>query len=235
MTEEPKKLMVVTAHPDDAEFSCGGSVAKWSREGWEVTYVISTNGDKGSSDREMTSERLVPIREKEQRAAAAVLGVKEVVFLGYPDGSLEDTPEFRGEIVRQIRRVRPDRVVAMDPYRWIRRYIHHRDHRITGIATLDAVFPYARDHLHYPEHIAEGLEPHIVKELLLSGTSEPNLWEDISDYFELKIKALRCHESQVGHRPPEEFKERLKQMATQAGAGASLPMAEAFRRVELTF
>lgn len=236
MTEpQDRRIMVIMAHPDDAEFSCGGTVAKWVAEGWEVIYVVCTNGDKGSGDLEMTSERLAQIREKEQRAAAAVLGVKEVLFLGYPDGGLEDTPAFRGRIVRLLRQYRPFRVVTMDPLRWFRRYIHHRDHRICGQVTLDAVFPYARDRLHYPELMAEGLTPHIVQEVYLSGSEEADTWVDISDVFELKLRALRCHQSQVGNRPEPEFEERLRQMAGLTGAPANLPLAEAFRKVELRF
>lgn len=226
-------IMVVMAHPDDTEFSCGGSVAKWSREGKEVIYVICTNGDKGSSDPAMTSERLAKIREQEQREAAEILGVKEVVFLAYPDGGLEDTSAFRGQIVRLLRRYRPQRVVTQDPYRRLRRMAQHRDHRITGIVTLDAIFPYARDRLHYPEHIAEGLSPHHVEEVYLSGSDEPEVWVDISDVFEQKAAALRCHRSQVGQGSLEEFKERVRRMGATAGEPAGLPLAEAFGRIVL--
>ena len=236
MTEaENRRIMVVMAHADDAEFSSAGTVAKWVREGFEVIYVLCTNGDKGSSDPEMTSERLAVIRQEEQRNAAAVLGVSEVVFLGHPDGGLEDTPAFRGEVVRLIRKYRPFRVVTMDPLRWFRRYIHHRDHRVCGVVTLDAVFPYARDRLHYPEHLAEGLTPHIVHEVYLSGSEDADTWIDISDTFELKLKALHCHVSQVGKRPPEEFETRVREMAATTGAAAKLPLAEAFRKIELRF
>lgn len=234
---EPKdqRIMVVMAHPDDAEFACGGSVAKWTAEGHEVVYVVCTNGDKGSSDPEMTSERLTQIREGEQRAAAAVLGVKEVVFLRHPDGGLEDTPAFRGQIVRLLRQYRPFRVVTMEPLRWYRRFIHHRDHRVCGQVTLDAVFPYARDRLHYPEHLAEGLPIHKVAEVYLSGSEEADTRIDISDVIELKFKALQCHVTQVGKRPVAEFEERLRQMAALAGAPANLPLAEAFCKIELRF
>jgi LmbE family N-acetylglucosaminyl deacetylase len=136
MTTKPAQVMVVTPHPDDAEYGVAGTVARWAKEGKEIVYVVCTNGDKGTDNANMKPEEVAQIREKEQRAAANVLGVREVVFLGYPDQSLEDTPEFRKELVRVIRIYRPITVVTADPYR---RYIWHRDHRITGQVTLDAI------------------------------------------------------------------------------------------------
>jgi len=142
MTLKPAQVMVFTPHPDDAESAVAGSVARWIREGKDVIYVVCTNGDKGTSDINMKPEELARIREQEQLAAAEVLGVREVIFLRYPDQALEDTPEFRKEIVRLIRVYQPETVVTVDPYR---RYLGHRDHRITGQVVLDAIFPYARD------------------------------------------------------------------------------------------
>ena len=139
---ETSDIMVISAHPDDAEFGSAGAVAKWIREGRRVVYVVCTSGDKGSNDPNMTPEQLAKIRENEQEDAAAVLGVSDVVFLRYPDQELEDTPHFRKAIVRQIRIFKPEMILTSDPYR---RYIWHRDHRIVGQVTLDAVFPYARD------------------------------------------------------------------------------------------
>ena len=138
------RVMVITPHPDDAEYGVAGTVARWTREGNDVIYVVCTNGDKGTNDATMKPEVLARIREQEQLAAAKLLGVREVIFLHYPDQALEDTPKFRKEIVRLIRMYQPGTVVTTDPYR---RYIWHRDHRITGQATLDAVFPYARTFL----------------------------------------------------------------------------------------
>ncbi|MDO8635999.1 MAG: PIG-L deacetylase family protein, partial [Dehalococcoidia bacterium] len=192
-----EKILVVCPHPDDGEFGAAGTIAKWSDEGKEVFYVICTNGDKGSSDPNMTSERLAKIRRQEQQAAADVLGVKEVVFLDYPDGGLEDTPQFRGDIVRLIRYFKPKVLLTSDPYR---KYIWHRDHRITGRVALDAVFPYARDRLSYPEHEAAGLSPHKVEEIYCWSSDEPNVCIDISATFERKLKSLQCHISQVGGR-----------------------------------
>nr|MBC8275724.1 PIG-L family deacetylase [Chloroflexota bacterium] len=140
--------MVFTAHADDAEYGIAGTVTKWTREGKEVIYVVCTNGNKGSDDTEMKPERLAGIREQEQLAAAKLLGVNEVIFLRHEDQSLEDTPDFRKEFVRLIRTHRPEIVATSDPYR---RYIWHRDHRITGHVVLDAVFPYARDRWAYPD------------------------------------------------------------------------------------
>ncbi len=230
--EDKKVVMVVTAHPDDSEFAAAGTMAKWVREEWEVIYVVCTNGDKGSSDPDMTSERLAKIRKQEQREAAKVLGISEVVFLGHPDGGLEDTPVFRGELVRLIRKYRPDIVMTHDPYR---RYMGHRDHRITGIVTLDAIFPYARDHLSYPEHKAEGLKPYKVREVYLLGSEEPDTFVDISETFALKMKAVSCHVSQVGEHS-DDWENWVKQRAERAaavGQSRGIPLAEAFRRIEI--
>ena len=224
-------VMVVTPHPDDAEFGTAGTVASWVKQGREVVYVVCTNGDKGSSDPDMTSERLAQIRRQEQQKAANILGVKEVIFLDYPDGELEDTPAFRGELVRLIRKYRPDVVITSDPYR---RYLWHRDHRITGTVTLDAIFPYARDHLSYPEHIAEGLAPHRVKEVYLWGAEEPDTYIDITETFDIKMAALNCHASQVGQYM-ELLAQRVKERAEKMGQKEGFPLAEAFRRIEITY
>lgn len=226
-----KRVMVVTPHPDDAEFGAAGTAALWIRQGREVVYVVCTNGDKGSSDPKMTSERLAQIRQQEQKEAASVLGVSQVVFLGYPDGFLENTAEFRGELVRQIRQYRPHVVMTADPYR---KYLWHRDHRITGRATLDAIFPLARDHLSYPKQIAEGLAPHKVKEVYLWASEEPDTFIDISQTFSLKLAALGCHVSQVG-RDFERLKQRVKERASELGQSHGIPLAEAFRRLEIIY
>ena len=224
-------VLVVTPHPDDAEYGVAGTVARWTNEGRTVVYVVCTNGDKGTSDREVKPENLIKIREKEQIAAANLLGVKEVIFLGYPDQGLEETPRFRKDIVKQIRRFRPETVVTADPYR---RYIWHRDHRITGRVTLDAVFPYARDHLSYPDLLEEGLEPHKVKEVLLWASENINHRLDITDTFPLKLNALREHKSQVGHIPRQELEGYLRGRAIQLSEGESFQLAEGFHREEIT-
>ena len=158
VTEVPDRAMVIFAHPDDAEIGSGGVIARWAAAGCEVTYVLCTNGSAGTADRSLTPEELVDRRAAEQRAAADFMGVKNLVMLPHPDGGLEDTREFRGDIVRAIRTYRPHTVFAHDPYRF--RGFQHRDHRAVGIVTTDAVYPFARDHLHFPEHIVrEGLDP----------------------------------------------------------------------------
>lgn len=228
-SKKPKRALVVVAHPDDAEFLCGGTVARWCAEGYEVTYLLLTSGDKGSHDPKMTRQKLGEIREKEQRAAGKALGVKECVFLGYPDGFLEDTAELRGQIVREIRRCRPHVAITWDPYR---QGHNHRDHRVAGQATMDALYPLSRSHLYYPEHLAEGLKEHGVKEALLAGTDRPNYHVDVSDYLEVRIKALKCHKSQIGRYPVREMRKRIRERLAEVGKEAGMEMAEAFHRVE---
>ena len=222
-------VLVIMPHPDDSEFGCAGTVARWTRDGKRVVYVIITNGDKGTSDRSLPSEKLVVIRQAEQREAARVLGVADVIYLGYPDQGLEDSSELRKDIVRQIRLHRPDIVVTVDPYR---RYIWHRDHRITGQVVLDAVYPYARDHLAYPDMLAEGLEPHKVKEMYFTASEDVNYRSDITDTFELKMQALACHKSQVGDRIPE-LREGLLHRAEDMAEGQDFKLAEAFHYIDL--
>lgn len=227
---EPADIMVVTPHPDDAEFGVAGSVAHWVRDGKQVIYVVCTSGDKGTSDPDVKPEELAKVREEEQRAAAKLLGVREVVFLGYPDQSLEDTPEFRKEIVRVIRQYKPDTVVTADPYR---RYLWHRDHRITGRVVLDAVFPYARDLYAYPDLTEEGLEPHKVTEVLLWASEEPNFSSDITDTFDIKMAALACHKSQIGDNINPEMIERVREMGQRQAEGEEFELGEAFYRAEM--
>jgi LmbE family N-acetylglucosaminyl deacetylase len=179
----------------------------------------------------MQPERLAQIRIREQRDAAKILGVSEVAFLKYDDQSLEDTPEFRKEIVRVIRTYRPFLVAAPDPYR---KYIWHRDHRITGQVVLDAVFPYARDRLAYPDLIQDGLEPHKVKELLFWGADQPNYYIDISNTYALKLAALNCHQSQIG-KFPREWEEAYRSVHAMHAKDRDYELAEAFYRVEISW
>lgn len=224
-----RKVLLIFAHPDDAEFACGGSIARWCAEGCEVNYVLATSGDAGSHDLEMTNERLISIREEEQREAARVLGARECVFLRYRDGFVEDTAEFRGQIVRQIRIFRPDVVVTWDPFRTT---FNHRDHRLTGQAALDAVYPLARSHLSYVEHIQEGLEPHRVPEALLAGPTDPNFYVDVSSHLETKIAALLHHKTQTERFPAKELRERMRERMAATGREVGFELAEAFRRIE---
>ena len=230
--KDKKLIMVVAAHPDDPEFGAGGTVAKFVMEGWQAIYVICTNGDKGTQDLNMTSEKLAKIREQEQKNAARVLGVSEVVFLRYPDGELVDGPEFRGKLVRLIRKYRPDIVITHDPNR---KYMGHHDHRVTGIVCMDAVFPYSRDHLFYPEHKAQGLMPHKVGEVYLTGSEEPNIFVDISETFTMKVKAISCHVSQVGNHTNDwaRWVKGRKKQALTMGKEHGIPLAEAFHTIEI--
>jgi len=232
MEEVPQRVLVVTPHPDDAEVWCGGTVARWIKEGAEVYYVLCTDGGKGTFDRQVSSQDLALIREADQRESAKILGVKEIVVLGHPDGELEDTDTFRRELVRQIRLVRPDVVICPEPYR--RNLAWHRDHRIAGQVALDAVFPYARDHLHLRElWEEEGLEPHKTGTVLLWGTEQPDTHMDIGDSLELKIRALAVHHSQMSGRSQAEVAEFVRERAADDGAGQDYNYAEAFRK--LTF
>jgi LmbE family N-acetylglucosaminyl deacetylase len=224
--------MVIAPHPDDAEFGVAGTVARWTTVGKRVVYVICTSGEKGTSDRAAKPEQLAAVRQEEQRAAANVLGVSDVLFLGYPDQGLEDTPAFRKDIVRMIRTYRPGIVATADPYR---RYIWHRDHRITGQVVLDAVYPFARDHLAYPDLLEEGLEPHKVQMVLFWGADEINYRSDITDTFDLKLAALLCHESQVKGFISPDIGNWLRTRCRAMAEGENFELAEGFHRVEITW
>ena len=223
-----KRGMVIVAHPDDAEFGCSGTVAKWCRDGMEVVQVICTDGSKGSSDPNMTSAELAEIRMREQRNAARVLGVKEVVFLGYEDAMLVPTLELRRDITREIRRHRPQVVICPSPVRSLTDgpYIGHPDHIAAGEAALAAVFPTARDRLTFPELLEEGLEPHNVEEVLITDRSNADTWIDVSEVIEVAIKALQQHESQVGHFDVAKGMRRWRSMT---GESKDMAYAESFK------
>ena len=232
VTEVPDRAMVVFAHPDDAEIGSGGVIGRWVAAGCEVTYVLCTNGQAGTADRSLTSEQLVEQRAAEQRAAADFMGVKNVVMLGHPDGGLEDTREFLGDVVRAIRKYRPHTVFVHDPYRI--KGFQHRDHRKAGIVTTDAVYPYARDHLHFPEHMAEGLEPHKVRELWYWGMDEPDVIVDVTDSIDRQIAALIRHESQMpGFNVPagQTIGDRVKKNAADQAQGYGFQYGAVFRRL----
>jgi LmbE family N-acetylglucosaminyl deacetylase len=222
--EGPARAMVIVAHPDDAEFLCGGTVAKWCAEGWDVFYVLVTGGDKGTHDPSMHPEKLAAIREEEQRAACRVLGVKEVILLGYPDGFTVDEHELRGQIVRLLRLYRPDVVITWDAFR---HSFNHRDHRNVGTVTADAIYPLVRDRLFYPQHEEEGLESHQVNEILLAGSDNPDYTVDITAHWEKKVDAILCHTSQIGGRTKEEFLRDRRERDEREGTA---PMEEKFRR-----
>ncbi|MFH1141101.1 MAG: PIG-L deacetylase family protein [Chloroflexota bacterium] len=228
--EEPyRRGMVVVAHPDDAEFGCSGTVAKWCRDGMEVVYVIVTDGSKGTSDREIAPKELSEMRRREQVAAGKVLGLKDVVFLAHPDAYLQPTLEVRRDIVREIRRYRPDILITQSPVRNLsgNGYLGHPDHFAAGEATLSAVYPAARDHLTFPELLKEGLDPHKVREVLIQGHEHPDKWIDVSGTIEIAIQALNTHTSQVEGR---EIAERMRQWRREAGKDHGMEYAEAFKQ-----
>lgn len=203
MTEEALKIervLGVFAHPDDPEFFAGATFARWAALGAEITFVIATNGDKGSADPEMTSAHLAEIREEEEKAAAGALGVKEVIFLRYPDGELTPNLALRRDIVRIIRMTRPDVVVTTDPtvYWYGTRGINHPDHRAIGVSTFEAVFPTARDRLNFLElERDEGLAVHKTPLVYVAGAAEPTTKVDVTDFVDIKLASLRCHVSQI--------------------------------------
>lgn len=211
MSTESQRILVVLAHPDDPEFFCGATLAKWAREGKEIRYFLLTCGDKGSNDPAMTPEMVSAVRQAEQRAAAKVIGAKDVVFLSYRDGELVNTLDVRREIVREIRRFKPQVVVTSDPTTYFpgNAWISHVDHRTVGAAVLDAVSPAAGCRMYFPELLKEGLEPHSPTEIWLSLTNEPNESVDVTNMIDIKIAALLEHKSQI-KESPEEFARHIK-------------------------
>jgi LmbE family N-acetylglucosaminyl deacetylase len=213
------------AHPDDPDFSCAGTSARWAAEGHVVVWVLITNGDKGSDDRTIPGHELVRIREEEQRASAAMLGVKECIFMGREDGMLVPDLDLRREIVRIIRTLKPHVVVCPDPTQWFmgKEYINHPDHRAAGAAVLEALMPAARNHRVFPELLTEGLEPHKVEEVYVANARDSDTFIDITDYIDLKIEALRCHKSQVSDW--EELEEAIKSWNSEDGKKHDPPVA----------
>jgi len=231
-----KTVLVVGAHPDDNDFGAGATVAKAARQNAEVLYLIATTGQRGSSDETMTPERLSDTRKKEQKNAASVLGVREVHFLDYVDGELIPDIRLKEQVVKYIRRYRPDIVFTMDPSFFYFKnlgFVNHSDHRAIGEATLDACYPLARDLLSFPEHVKIGLNPHKVKELLLHSfvPENANFYVDVTDTFDIKIKALSLHKSQVSDI--QKIEERMRDRAEAAGRLGGCRYAEAFVRLHL--
>lgn len=225
-------VLALFAHPDDTEFVCGGTLALWAQAGRRLVYAFCTDGSKGSSDPDMTPQRLIRTRQAEQRAAARALGCEEVVFLPYPDAMLEPTLDLRRDFVRLIRRYTPEIVVCFDPeVFYIGNYIQHPDHRVSGEVALAAVFPTARDRLTFPEVLAEGLEPHNVKEVWLASTKNPNRWVDISAVLDRKIAAMLEHKSQVGDG--QRAQTMLRARAQEAGSARALAYAEAYHVIDM--
>jgi LmbE family N-acetylglucosaminyl deacetylase len=225
--------MVLFAHPDDAEFMCGGTVARWAREGTKVHYVVITDGSAGSNEPGVTREQMRPIREREQRAAAEVLGASSVTFLGELDGHLEVTLDTRRKVCREVRRIRPDVIVAPDPQRlWSGTgYINHSDHKVAGLLALSAIMPDAPTRLMFPELLEEGLEPFEIPNLMLVA-EDPDTFVDITETIDTKIESLRAHGSQGTHDP--ETESWVRERAREIGKRAGVEYAEAFRSFRCT-
>lgn len=227
----PRRAMSIHAHPDDQEFSIGGTLAKWARAGCDIISVVITSGDAGSNDPAKGAEYkpiLAELREKEQLAANAVLGIKETVFLRYPDGELEPTLALRKELTRLIRRFKPDTVLTGNPEGWFygSEYINHPDHRAAAQAACEAVFPSAGSRLIFADLLSAGYEPHEVKRLYIHGTEKSDTWVDISETLEIKIKALQQHASQV---PVEEVEKWMTEWAEEEAKDKGMKYAESFK------
>ncbi len=238
--EQNKVAMVIIAHPDDAEFGCAGTVAIWAREGWDVYYVVCTDGAGGgpddATDVGLEAQRKgTETRKREQLAAGEILGIKDVVFLDYPDGELEPTIELRRDLVRALRGYRPARVICPSPDRiWtpvlmIRRY--HPDHLAVGVASLAAIYPATQNPWAFPELMDEGLPPHKVSEIYIMGAPVVNYAVDISATIQQKLAALRAHTSQIGNFA-DEMEQRILKSNAEQGAKYGMSYAEEFHRVE---
>lgn len=229
----PRVVLGIAAHPDDLDVGAGGTLAALAADGAEVHYLILTDGSKGSDDPSVTPQQLSALRRAEQQAGLEAIGGKDVTFLDYPDGELEVTMALKRQIVREIRAVKPDVVITMDPsviYSLKRGIINHPDHRAAGQATLDAVFPLARDRLAFPELLEEGYEPHKTPTVLLVNFNTTNFAVDITDTFETKVKALKAHPSQFGDFSVIGW---LRSMAEEEGAATGYKLAEGFVRIDI--
>jgi LmbE family N-acetylglucosaminyl deacetylase len=233
-TSRPERILVIVAHPDDADFGPAGTVNRWVQEGSVAHLVCCTSGDAGADDPHTDPLQLAKVREAEQRAAAAIVGYEDVTFLHRPDGALENDLALREQLVRVIRSFRPDAVLAVDPTVLIsdEGYVQHTDHRAAGIAAIDAVYPAARNAMAFP-HLAidEGLPPHEVNLLYLFWTQHANAWVDVSATITVKIAALREHVTQI--RKPDELEERIRTSAKEEGEPLGVDAVESFRLVDL--
>ncbi len=228
----PESAMAIVAHPDDIEFGCSGTMARWAKTGTRIAYVVCTNGEVGIAEPDMTKEKAAEIRKTEQREAARIAGVDEVIFLGEPDGLLQPTLELRKKLVREIRRFRPEVVITTDPTRMFVRdtYINHPDHRAAGTAALDAVFPAAGQPNLFQELEEEGLKAYKPCKIYVTSTDGANLFVNIEETIDTKIAALRAHKSQMKDWDPEE---PVKEWAAERAKGKEMGYAEAFRVITL--
>jgi len=233
--EEIRRVLVITAHPDDVDFGAAGTIAQWTDAGLEVSYCIVTNGDAGGSDPSVARTEMAVIRQAEQTAAAKQVGVHDLHFLGYPDGRVEPSIGLRRDLARVIRLLRPDRVMCQSPERnYLRMGASHPDHRAVGSAALDAVYPDARNPFAFPELLAEeNLEPWTVREVWVAGSPTPTQYVDITDTFARKVAALRCHVSQLTNA--DGLEDMLRGWLSRAAAAGGLPegrLAEAFQLLQ---
>ncbi len=231
--QTPQRILVILAHPDDPDFFCGATLARWAADGHTLSYCLLTCGDKGTKDRNLSPDDLCSIRQGEQRAAAAVTGVQKVSFLSYADGYIIPDLKLRRDIVRIIRQEKPDILVTSDPTNLYigESYINHPDHRYAGQAVLDAFFPGAGSHLFFEDlWRTEGLEPHSPREVWITLTSQPNVTLDVTEHWPVKIRALYEHASQIGS-DREKFTERMKSRHTADSTPENPRYEEKFRRL----
>lgn len=220
--EEIKRILVVMAHPDDCDFGAGGTIAQWTSRGIEVSYCIITNGDQGGEASDFPLEEMAQVRQREQRAAGKELGVENVTYLNYRDGSLFPSLELRKEIVREIRRAKPDRMVVQSPERnWERIFASHPDHLAAGETAIQAVYPDARNPYAFTDLKDAGFEPWRVRELWITGSPQPNHYVDITETFPKKMAALRAHVSQTAHN--NELEEMVRSWGEKNAEANGLP------------
>lgn len=228
----PESAMVIVAHPDDIEFSCAGTLARWAKAGARISYVLCTSGEVGIAEEGMTKARAAEIRELEQRAAAEISGASEVIFIREPDGLLQPTLELRKKLVREIRRFKPEVVISGDPTVVLASssYINHPDHRAAATAALDAVFPAAGQPNLFEELAEQGLSAHKVRKVYITSWEKGELFVNVEGTIDIKIAALRAHKSQMDGWDPEEM---VKSWAAENAQGKEMAYAEAFRVVTL--
>ena len=226
-----ERVLIIMAHPDDPDFSCAGTAIQMARRGIEVTYMILTNGDKGNHNPLVTRDQLIVMRKREQRKAAALCGVKDVLFMDEEDGFLRPTPEIRKRVCREIRRIRPQIVICNSPDRYVsgRGYINHPDHRNAGLIALEAIFPAADNPMFYPDLTNEGYPPHNISQLYVSGAEEVDVEIDITDDVDLKIKAVLCHESQFDDL--EATEKRMRDRSGEDGEDGAKRHYERFQQL----
>ena len=231
--KDPRKILVILAHPDDPEFFCGGTLARWVKAGHSIQYYLLTCGDKGRNDhnKDISEAELCELRHKEELAAAAIIGAEAVHFLDREDGTLIPDLELRREVVRIIRKLKPDILVTCDPQNLFATYgINHPDHRAAGQVVLDAVFPAAGNELFFPELLKEGYSPHMPREVWTSLTNQPNVTLDITDTWPIKLSALKEHKSQIGEET--KFEKRMRSRRTEDSTDDNPRFEEKFRVIK---